>query len=71
VVAGRKVGRAVDRNRAKRRLRAALTDVELPTQMDFAVVARARVLTVNARALRSELAELTGGSYPVGAAQDA
>lgn len=41
VVAGRKVGGAVRRNRAKRRLRAALSLLELPTSTDLVVVARA------------------------------
>jgi ribonuclease P protein component len=41
VVAGRKVGGAVRRNRAKRRLRAALSQLDLPTATDLVVVARA------------------------------
>jgi len=47
VVAGRRVGGSVQRNRAKRRLRAALAEVQdLPTGEDVAVVAGPEVLTV-------------------------
>jgi ribonuclease P protein component len=40
VVAGRKLGSAVRRNRAKRRLRAALRSLALPEAIDLVVVAR-------------------------------
>lgn len=44
-MAGRKVGGAVQRNRAKRRLRAALAEIDLPDGFDVVVVARDAVLT--------------------------
>ena len=40
VVAGRAVGNAVARNRAKRRVRAALRELSLPSSADVVVVAR-------------------------------
>ena len=40
VVAGRKVGNAVARNRAKRRLRAALAQTPAPGGVDLVIVAR-------------------------------
>jgi ribonuclease P protein component len=43
VVAGKKVGNAVARNRVKRRLRAALRLTELPTGWDVVVVGRPAV----------------------------
>lgn len=42
-VAGRKVGSAVDRNRAKRRMRAAVAVIDLPAQFDVVLVASAEV----------------------------
>lgn len=41
VSASRRVGSAVDRNRAKRRLRAVVRTVELPAGLDVVVIARA------------------------------
>lgn len=58
VVAGRKVGGAVQRNRAKRRLRAALAFGSLPAGLDLVVVARHSVLDVDFLSLRAELAGL-------------
>lgn len=46
VSAGRKVGGAVDRNRAKRRLRDAVRAVGLPGGLDVVAVARPATLTV-------------------------
>lgn len=46
VVAGRKVGGAVERNRAKRRLRAALAATPLPSGTDVVVVARRQATSV-------------------------
>ncbi|MDP8959052.1 MAG: ribonuclease P protein component [Actinomycetota bacterium] len=43
VVAGKKVGSAVERNRAKRRLREALRRVSLPVGRDYLVIASASV----------------------------
>ncbi len=58
VVAGRKVGGAVQRNRAKRRLRAALAGGTLPPGLDVVVVARSGVLTADFTSLQTELAGL-------------
>lgn len=57
VVAGRKVGGAVQRNRAKRRLRAALREAAVPEGHDVVVVARARTLDVAFPDLQAVLAE--------------
>lgn len=46
LVAGRKVGNAVVRNRVKRRLRAALAQVELGTGTNYVVIATTGVATV-------------------------
>jgi ribonuclease P protein component len=59
VVAGRKVGNAVARNRAKRRLRAALAEVSVPAGVDVVVVARPAALRGGFAALRAELQRLT------------
>jgi ribonuclease P protein component len=56
VVAGRKVGPAVLRNRAKRRLRAALQQVDLPAGFDLVVVARSGALTEPFPALVEQVA---------------
>jgi len=58
VVAGRKLGGAVVRNRAKRRLRAALREVTVPRGTDVVVVARPASLTARYDQLRDELAAL-------------
>jgi ribonuclease P protein component len=47
VVAGRRVGPAVLRSRAKRRLRAGLADVWLPAGLDVVVVARPEAVHVD------------------------
>ncbi len=44
VVAGRSVGNAVSRNRAKRRIREALRNVELEPNMAYVVIASAAVV---------------------------
>ena len=46
LVAGRRTGSAVDRNRAKRRLRHALASIENPPGVDLIVIASSAVLTV-------------------------
>ena len=46
VVAGRNVGNAVKRNRAKRRIREALHRVELKQDKDYVVIASPEVLDV-------------------------
>lgn len=55
VAAGKAVGNAVQRNRVKRRLRAALHEVAFPTGGDFVVVGRHGALTVPAAPLREQL----------------
>jgi ribonuclease P protein component len=62
VVAGCKVGGAVRRNRAKRRLRAALAEAALPHGTDFVVVARAAVLKVPFPRLVEEVAAVTSAA---------
>ncbi len=49
VVASRRVGGAVTRNRAKRVLRAAVADVALPRGVDVALVARAATPSLSSR----------------------
>lgn len=58
VVAGRKVGGAVARNRAKRRVRAQLRELALPRGVDLVVVAREAAKTVEAGVLGEELERL-------------
>ena len=55
VVAGRSLGGAVDRNRAKRRLRAALGDLGLPAAVDAVLVARPPALRLPYARLCAEL----------------
>lgn len=43
LVAGRRVGKAVMRNRVKRRLRAALSEIDLVSGRDYVIVATRRV----------------------------
>jgi len=56
VVAGKALGAAVTRNRAKRRLRAALRAVSVPPGMDLVVVARDGALTADFSVLCERLA---------------
>lgn len=58
VVAGRKLGSATRRNRAKRRLRAALREIGVPAACDVVVVARTDALTAPFPRLVGELDEL-------------
>ncbi|MDP8971122.1 MAG: ribonuclease P protein component [Actinomycetota bacterium] len=58
VTAGRRVGGAVQRNRAKRRLRAALATATVPPGTDVVIVARPATLTVSFGALTAELSDL-------------
>jgi len=60
VVAGRKVGDAVRRNRAKRRLRAALHQTGVPRGTDVVVVARSQALTAAFPELIDEVERLLG-----------
>ena len=59
-VAGRRVGGAVDRNRARRILRAAWREVapKVGDGYDVALVARARILETRTHELVTEVAEL-------------
>jgi ribonuclease P protein component len=58
VMAGRKVGNAVARNRAKRRLRAALVGVSVSRGVDVVVVARPAAVGWGFAALCDELERL-------------
>ena len=57
VVASRRVGGSVTRNRAKRRLREALTRVELMPDTAYVVIASPGVVTMGFDRLVSELGE--------------
>lgn len=59
VSAGRRVGTAVTRNRAKRRLRAAVRAVALPAGLDLVVVARASAVTAPFEELRADVRAVT------------
>jgi ribonuclease P protein component len=69
VVAGRKLGGAVVRNRAKRRLRAALRTLALPAGVDLVVIGRpaavttpfAELLTLLDRAVSRSVRQARGG----------
>jgi ribonuclease P protein component len=54
-VAGKKVGDAVRRNRAKRRVRALMSQLDLPAGLDLVVVARADAHAVSAATLRADV----------------
>lgn len=58
VVANRKVGPAVARNRAKRRLRAALDQVDVASSLDVVVQARSAALGEDFDVLRKQLQHL-------------
>jgi ribonuclease P protein component len=60
VVAGRRVGKAVHRNRAKRRLRAVLRHQPPPCGVDFVLVAKPPALTVPYDTLAGEYQSLRG-----------
>ena len=55
VVAGKKVGNAVVRNRVKRRLRAALAVTAIPAGVDLVVVGRAAAAAATFPAIRDAL----------------
>lgn len=67
VVAGRKVGGAVQRNRAKRRLRAILASSSLPDGFDLVVVARSTALVAPFDEMRMELESLLERARRAGA----
>lgn len=60
VVAGRRIGGAVQRNRAKRRLRAALRQVGVPRGHDVVVTAAPSALCIPFATLCAELADALG-----------
>ena len=60
-VAGRRVGNAVRRNRAKRRLRAAAGLVPLDPDTAYVVIASPEVVTVEFRRLTAWLRRAAGG----------
>jgi len=63
VIAGKKVGKAVQRNRARRVLRAAWTQVSaIVPESDAVLVARAGILGAKTQDLVSEMSELLGGT---------
>ena len=55
VIAGKTVGNAVERNRVKRRLRAAVATVGLRSGLDYVVVGRAAALAASFEALCAAL----------------
>lgn len=56
LVVGRRVGNAVERNRAKRRLRHALTQIPLEQGMDYVIIADREVLDIAFESLVERLA---------------
>ena len=68
VVASRRVGGAVQRNRAKRVIRAALRELTLPTGRDLVIVARPTAATCRSGDVQRELGTLLGRLSPVGSA---
>lgn len=58
VVASRKVGGAVARNRAKRRLREAIRAANVPADLDLVIVARTTALSIPMPQLVAEVGEL-------------
>ena len=56
VVAGKKVGNAVARNRVKRRLRGAIDAIALPDAADFVVVGRRAAFAAPFSTLQHEVA---------------
>lgn len=61
LVAGKRVGNAVVRNRVKRRLRAALAQITLDDAKDFVVIGTTSVATVDFATLVEWLSIATGG----------
>lgn len=60
VVAGKRVGTAVERNRAKRRLRAAAATAPAPRGRDAVVIARPSVVHAPFEEVRGEVARIAG-----------
>ena len=59
LVAGKRTGNAVQRNRIKRRLRAAVATVGIPTGYDYVFIAGAEIAAVDFATLQSWVAEAT------------
>ena len=57
MIAGKRVGNAVARNRGKRRLRAALHEVGVPDGLDVVAIARATTPAVPYRVLVTQVAQ--------------
>lgn len=70
-VASRKVGGAVQRNRAKRVLRAAAATVGLPAGVDVALVARRATVTASSTEVAAELGPLLSAVSGVRTGADA
>ncbi len=66
LVAGRRVGGAVARNRAKRRIRHALARAGVPSGIDLVVIARPEVLTMAFQKLVAALEEGLGSAVEPG-----
>ena len=60
LVVGRWVGTAVVRNRVKRRLRAALKEIDVPSGCDYVVIGRTAVARISFATLCGWLQEATG-----------
>jgi len=67
VIASRRVGGAVQRNRAKRLLREAVRPLPLRADTDLVLIARPRCASARFRAVRSEVEALTRRLDVVGA----
>lgn len=65
VVASRRVGGAVQRNRAKRVIRAALREVQVPRGLDLVVVARPTAAASTSPQVLTELHQTLGRLQPV------
>jgi len=64
ITAGKKIGKAVERNRAKRVIRAAYRQClpQLVSGYDFVIVARTRILTAKSTAVAAALLKLLKGA---------
>ena len=60
ITAGKKIGKAVSRNRAKRVITAAFRQIlpQIPTGYDYVIVARMRILTVKSTVVADSILKL-------------